>query len=174
MLFVLYGYSILRENEMPERKQLEFSISNGCYEVTSHAVNTDGYSRIWMYGKDGFWHRYIWEECFGFVPEGMEVLHKCDNPCCINPEHLFLGTQLDNMRDKIAKNRQAKDTRQYNPASGIRQGSAKLTDEIALRIKARYIPNDIKNGASAMSRDYGVCRATIFHVLMGRTWRHVA
>jgi hypothetical protein len=53
-------------------------------------------------------HRLVWEMVHGAVPDGMQVLHRCDNPRCCNPEHLFLGTNADNVADKVAKNRQAR------------------------------------------------------------------
>jgi hypothetical protein len=53
-------------------------------------------------------HRLVWEMVYGNVPNGMQVLHRCDNRRCCNPEHLFLGTNLDNVADKLAKNRQAR------------------------------------------------------------------
>lgn len=58
-------------------------------------------------GKSKYAHRLMWEEVNGPIPHGMCVLHRCDNPPCIRPDHLFLGTKADNVRDMIAKGRDA-------------------------------------------------------------------
>src|SRR5678815_3205705 len=75
------------------------------------------------YGLDGrkLAHRAAWERVHGPIPEGMHVLHKCDNPPCVNVRHLFLGTHADNMRDREQKGR-------ANHPYGERSGKAKLTD----------------------------------------------
>lgn len=60
-------------------------------------------------------HCLVWEYTYGPVPDGLHVLHRCDNPPCCNPEHLFLGTPLDNMRDKVAKGRHANTQKTHCP-----------------------------------------------------------
>jgi HNH endonuclease len=65
-----------------------------------------GYGRLRVEGrKQVSAHRFVWETVHGTIPDGLGVLHRCDNPCCCNPKHLFLGTPLDNARDRDAKGR---------------------------------------------------------------------
>jgi hypothetical protein len=109
-------------------KKMDFIVDeNGCYRCTSH-VNKSGFGhpRIQRNKKTITISRLIYEECFGSIPEGMVVRHKCDNPRCINPEHLELGTPQDNVRDMVERNRQAK---------GSRTGGAKLTEKDVIQIK---------------------------------------
>lgn len=78
---------------------------SGCLEYKS-ALNTGGYCRISAKGsKQYLASRFIYEHLIGAIPSGVQVLHVCDNPMCINPEHLFLGTHIDNMADMAAKGR---------------------------------------------------------------------
>lgn len=78
-----------------------------CVEWTKRR-DKDGYGRVGRNGKSYRAHRLAWEEEHGPIPDGMMVLHRCDNPPCVNVEHLFLGTALDNMRDMVAKGRHAR------------------------------------------------------------------
>ena len=89
------------------RKPIEFQIdSNGCFICTSHSlIEENGYPRIKVDNKLVIMSRFIYEQCFGEIPEGMCVCHTCDNPQCINPKHLFLGTHTVNMRDMAKKGR---------------------------------------------------------------------
>jgi hypothetical protein len=88
-----------------KRKPIEFEVNdNGCFICTSHPLN-DGYCTISINGKSKRLHRFIYESCFGLIPKGLSVRHRCDTPTCINPEHLELGTHLDNMRDKVERKR---------------------------------------------------------------------
>ena len=80
---------------------------NDCI-VWDRYVNDKGYGRRHHNGKFWLVHRLEWTLANGDIPEGMCVLHKCDNPPCINLDHLFLGTNVDNIADKVAKGRQAR------------------------------------------------------------------
>jgi len=75
----------------------------------------DGYGKIKINGKDLQAHRASWDFHNGLIPEGMSVLHHCDNPSCVNPSHLFLGTTLDNMRDRDTKGRNGYSRRTHCP-----------------------------------------------------------
>jgi len=75
---------------------------NGCVEWCG--ATRDGYGLIWYQGKLQSVHRLVWMLTFGSIPEGQQVLHKCDNRICVRIDHLFLGTQADNLNDAVAKN----------------------------------------------------------------------
>lgn len=76
----------------------------GCH-VWQGALFDSGYAQVKRNGKNKYAHRESYEKVHGPIPEGMKVLHRCDNPPCVNEKHLFLGTQLDNIRDREMKGR---------------------------------------------------------------------
>jgi hypothetical protein len=92
------------------------------------------------------------------IPEGLHVLHKCDNKLCVRPSHLFLGTNADNMADRDTKGRQAK---------GASSGSAKLTET---QVKA--IRRDTRT-QRVIGKDYGVSHALIGYIKRNEAWTHV-
>jgi len=108
-------------------------------------------------------HRLSWELTNGPIPPGLLVLHRCDVKRCINPAHLFLGTDADNMADKVAKGRSANQR-------GERSGLAKLTPEAVLAIMARL---DAGETTTNVARDFGVHRNTVLAVKTGERWAHV-
>jgi len=103
-------------------------------------------------------HQLSWIFSFGDIPPGMFVLHKCDNIKCVNPSHLFLGTQLDNIRDMISKNRGAK---------GEGNGMAKLTE-----VKVRSIAKDNRN-RNLIASEYGVSLSVVSNIKNRRIWKHL-
>ena len=120
-----------------------------------------GYGLVSDNGKSRGAHRVAWERANGKIPAGLSVLHACDNRLCVNVEHLFLGTQADNMADKIAKGRHA---------FGARTRTNKLTDGDIPVIRARLALGET---LSAIARDYDVQYGAIGDIRDGVTWRHV-
>ncbi len=107
-------------------------------------------------------HRTAWRRARGPIPKGLHVLHKCDNPPCYNVDHLFLGTQKQNMDDKRNKGRDIH-------AAGETHGSSKLTAEQVTSIRERYRPG---NGLT-LGREFGVHKSTIARVAKGVTWKTI-
>ncbi|WP_186445743.1 HNH endonuclease signature motif containing protein [Paenibacillus cremeus] len=146
-----------------KRKPIEFIIDdNGCFVCTSHYASSEesgGHIRYWFDKKVSVMHKFIYNELFGEVPEGLVVRHTCDNPKCINPEHLILGTQGDNVRDKVERNRQAK---------GEKVHTSKLTEEHVLEIL-----KDKSSTNADLGRKYGVIADAISKIRLGITWKHV-
>ena len=92
--------------------------SNGCWEWVG-CIGVWGYGQISFMGKSKSAHRISWELYKGEIPKGKLILHKCDNPACVNPSHLFIGTWGDNMKDMVAKDRQANKFRRGSNAKPI-------------------------------------------------------
>lgn len=115
-------------------------------------------------------HRASWLLHKGAVPSGLFVLHKCDTPACVNPEHLFLGTTQDNVSDKMAKGRHPR-CAPYAPARGERCHGSKLTAPKVANIKMLFAL-----GASgvAISEWFGVNKASASAIRRGTAWRHVS
>ena len=129
----------------------------GCWLVTSHRPRGGGYIPICRDGVIRYLHRVMYEQAAGLIPSGMNVLHKCDLPECINPSHLFLGTQADNVRDMTRKGRHGDVTGEKNP-------SAKLTAE-----QVREIRRDNRT-LMPIAEKYNVTMATISDVKRRETW----
>jgi len=107
-------------------------------------------------------HRIAWElKNNGPVPDGQCVLHHCDNPPCVNPNHLFLGTNAANMLDMVEKDRQAR---------GEQHGESKLTEVDVRQIRRWY---DAGMTKTEIAKKFGVSRSTIYRALSGVNWKHV-
>lgn len=138
--------------------------------------NRPSYGMLWVDGKQWVASRWAWTQANGPIPPGMMVLHRCDNPPCWNPEHLFLGTAADNMRDRDAKGRTAKGDRQglrVHPESrpyGEKNGLSKLTRQ---EVEDVRVLHDYGIGATRLGRLFGVNRSTVRRAFKGQTWGHL-
>lgn len=118
-----------------------------------------GYGVLRMVKKDKA-HRVAWRLTFGEIPPGLSVLHRCDNPPCVNPSHLWLGTAKDNARDREAKKR-------HVPARGESCGASKLTENAVFAIRA------CRASHAALGRFFGVTADTIMKIRQRKHWRHI-
>lgn len=131
--------------------------------------NEDGYGVLTYKQKHYYAHRMAWELTNGSIQKGMCVLHKCDNPPCCNPHHLFLGTHKQNMEDKVKKGRQPKGDaiRQY--VKGELQGAHKLTRLQVNEIRQRYAMGGITY--TRLGKEMGVCAAHIGRIVRYLEWQ---
>lgn len=141
---------------------------NECWLWTG-VINSENYKcgRIKFNGKNELTHRISWILHYGNIPEEMNVLHKCDNPQCVNPNHLFLGSHEDNMNDMVNKDRCNK--------AYENNGNAKLTWDIVNEIRKRYdIDPEIKKYGSSrnpiLSNDYEISEGQIWRILSNKSW----
>lgn len=152
-------------------KYVDKKSDDECWEWKAYK-DTNGYGILRINPKTYRAHRISWVLHYGEIPacdsyHGMCVLHRCDNPACVNPHHLFLGTHKDNMGDMRDKGRGV-----TPDAKGERQGSHKLTEEEVKEIREKYIP--LVYTQRMLAAEYGVVRETIHAVLTRRNWKHVA
>lgn len=119
-----------------------------------------GYGSIGVNGKVIKTHRAAWIAENGPIPEGLNVLHKCDNPACCRVEHLFLGTNTDNIADKVVKGRVKGEL-----ATNVKLSETQVKEILSTKAKGRAI--------TRLARQYGVARTTIGGILSRRTWSHV-
>lgn len=149
-----------REAQLEALKARTRETPQGCWEWLGEQSD-GGYGRVWttISGKSvrRSAHRLAWSIENGPIPEGMLICHKCDNPPCIRPTHLFLGSQEDNMLDATSKGRVG----------------TRLSAEDARRIRNEVKPWSRQGqGITAAAQKYGVSRQTIGAILRGRTWLH--
>lgn len=146
-------------------EQIDKNGPNGCWLWTG-AKYRGGYGHMGMNGKNTKVHRFSYEHFVGPIPAGLIVRHKCDNPCCVNPEHLMTGTHKDNTNDKIARGRF-----RYGTARGEANGRTKLTVESVMKTKEMW---DTKQFTIPMiAAATGITRTNVGAIVQGRTWRHV-
>jgi hypothetical protein len=131
----------------------------GCMLYTG-CVQSNGYGRATVNRKADYAHRHVYRLSKGSIAKGLDVCHSCDTKSCIAPDHLFLGTRLDNMRDAVQKGRQAK---------GNCLPHAKLS---LAAVRAARLASARGVSTKELALAAGVERSTMESALKGHTWRH--
>lgn len=148
---------------LPVRFWKSVTVGDGCW--TWIGVKTPGgYGRLKHQGKQIAAHRVSWMIHNGPVPDGMFVLHRCDNRPCVRPEHLFLGTKADNNIDMLDKGR-------HDPNRGESNGQSKLTSALVLALRA-----DRGTGLYTQQQlaiKYGVRQSAVNNIIHRKRWNHI-
>jgi len=149
---------ICLERTDKRQKAVKYIIdSNGCHICISHSIRM-GYPIFYREGKHHQIARYLYEAKFGQLPRNIEIRHKCDNPLCINLEHLEPGTHADNMRDMVLRNRSIK---------GERHSQHKLTEKDVLEIRKSHL------SCREVGKIYGVSNKMISDIKRKIWWKHI-
>lgn len=147
--------------EIPERK-------DDCW-IWCGGHDSWGYGTFVFRGRQTGAHRVVYILHYGEIPEGLLVCHTCDNPTCVNPQHLFLGTNLDNSNDKLRKGRFVT-PRPKNRCTGERHRSAKLNSQQVLSIRERIASGE---EFSVLAKDFNVRPMSIQRIAEGKSWKCV-
>lgn len=149
-----------------------------CWEWIG-SLNQDGYGQVRVNKRLIGAHRVAWELTHGAIPDGLKVLHNCpagDNPSCVNPAHLFLGTQQENITDMVNKGRHTRGeshiwSRNLHRAQGEDNGRAKLTAAAVRFIRKRYAQGGVT--FKQLARAFAVSDTTISSIVKRKIWRNL-
>lgn len=147
-----------KNTELSFLSRIDRRDEDGCW-IWSGCKNQHGYGLISFNNRQLSAHRLSYQLFIGEIPKGMYILHKCDNPSCVNPNHLFLGTQKDNMQDMVNKGRSG---------VGQKRGCPKLTWD-----QVRTIRGESKTGKlyKIIAEEYGVDPSLISQIMLNKIWK---
>lgn len=153
----------LRALPLRERLLAQATITlHGCWEWTGRR-DKDGYGIAKLKGKSRRAHRLIWQATFGTIPDRLLICHQCDNPPCIRPDHLFLGTPKGNIQFSVARGRHAiLKNRKDQP--GEKNGQAKLSRADVMLIAKS------KNGSRKVAAEFGISKTQVLRIRRGQSW----
>lgn len=138
-------------------------MTDSCWIWNGYRDKT-GYGRMTYEGKAMLTHRLAWIITFGNIPSKKNILHICDNPPCVNPAHLYVGTQAENVRDRVIRGRS-----NYN--RGEQCFNSKLNPSKVQAIRRKYSTEKVST--YKLGEEFGVSHHTIRKVVQRRTWAHV-
>lgn len=145
-----------------ERFEAKFTKSDGCWEWNA-SITRIGYGRFRVAGETQLAHRVAYQLYIGEITTGMCVCHRCDNRKCVNPAHLFLGFQADNVHDCEDKGRGV------HP-SGENHYFSRLTEEQVIEIRARYSDGE---KIAEIAKEFGMAHSTIYEIVRRRKWTKI-
>lgn len=125
---------------------------------------SNGYGSFWMSGNPHKTHRLSYQIHFGSIPLGLCICHRCDNPACVNPSHLFIGTSAENISDMDKKRRR-------KPAKGEQIHLAKLSESDVLKIRSMHSTGNFSY--RKLSGIFGVDYTNIACIIRRKTWKHI-
>lgn len=156
-------------------EKVDKSNPDGCWHWTGATQTPWGYGSFNRGNHNGkshtdVAHRVSYELTYGEIPQGLFVCHRCDNPICVNPDHLFLGTHQDNMIDMHQKGRSIEHIKPERHARGERQHLAKLTADQVLQVRAMH---DTGVSYSKLAKLFHVSKSSIYSIITRETWKHI-
>lgn len=143
--------------------------NSGCW-LWEGAADKNGYGCVKAlprHRRDRRAHRVSWAIYRGDIPSGLCVLHKCDTPACVNPDHLFLGTQSDNNADMTRKGRHRGWGNGQPLLAGASHPLAKLTETLIQEIRSDT------RGKTIITKDHGISRSLVYRIKKRKTWKHI-
>lgn len=172
----IYNWYVNKENTMPKRSTpvdfwAKVTKRKGACWVWKGALTRDGYGQVMYHGRGRGAHRLAWELTNGPVPDGKYVLHHCDNPPCINPEHLWVGTQKDNMLDCATKDRTGRGGWAHGnrkTKNGIRRGGVKLSKDDIFKIREMLASG--KFSLAQIGKKFDTVQSHIYQIKTGKCW----
>lgn len=160
---VLVGIDTIKRKDVVRFwSKVKLADSDECWEWQAGLAKTNGYGWFYCDGKNGHAHRFSWQIKHGKIPVNRLVCHTCNNPACVNPGHLYLGTPGQNMQDKVKAGRQTK---------GSEVNTAKLCSSDVIEIRKCFSSG--KTSVSDLAERYGMSTVGVRAAINGKSWNHV-